>query len=139
MGVVGMSNFASGLWVFVSVLFTVAYIFVLVQIAFDLIRDPTVSGGKKVLWVLGLLFFPVVTAVLYIVLRGAGMAARTQAARARFQSQADAYARRIGGPSSTEEIERAKSLHDAGAISDEEFVALKRKAIEGTPHAAPPG
>ncbi|NVB79351.1 MAG: hypothetical protein HOV81_13230 [Kofleriaceae bacterium] len=133
-----MSNFAEGLWLVVSVLFTVAYIIVLVQIAVDLIRDPTVSGKKKVLWILGLLFFPVVTAILYIVLRGSKMAERQQAARARLQEHADAYARRMAGPSSTEEIARAKSLHEAGTINDEEFAALKRKAIEGPTHAAPP-
>jgi hypothetical protein len=133
-----MSNFAEGLWLVVSVLFTVAYIIVLVQIALDLIRDPDVSGKKKVLWILGLLFFPVLTAILYIVLRGSGMAGRQLAARARLQQQAEDHARRTAGPSSSEEIARAKSLHEAGTINDDEFAALKRKAIEGPSQAAPP-
>ncbi len=132
-----MSNFANALWVIVSMFVTVAYFVVLFQIVVDVFRDPDLSGKKKALWIACLFFFPLITAVVYVIRRGGGMAGRQHAARARLHADAEAYARSLGGPTSTEEIARAKSLLDAGAIDDAEFVALKRKAIEGPAHAAP--
>ena len=132
-----MSNFANGLWVVVSMLVSVAYIVVLFQIVIDVFRDPQLSGKKKALWVIGLLLFPLITAIVYVISRGGGIAERQRAARARLKADADAYVRSVAGSSSSEEIARAKSLLDTGAIDNDEFVALKRNAIEGPPtHAA---
>lgn len=132
-----MSNFANGLWVVVSMLVSIAYIVVLFQIVVDVFRDPQLSGKKKALWVVGLLVFPLITAVIYVISRGGGMADRQRAARARLQADTDAYVRSVAGTSSSEEIARAKSLLDTGTIDNDEFLALKRKAIEGPPtHAS---
>ena len=74
-----MSNFWDLIWLMISTFFFIAYLIIMFQIVVDLFRDTQMGGGSKVLWILGLLFLPVLTAIVYIVARGHGMAERQQA------------------------------------------------------------
>lgn len=87
------------------------------------------SGFKKALWVLALFVFPFLAALLYIVVRGRGMAQRHQAAAERKRAEASAYIRELAPPSGVDQIARAKTLLDQGVITNDEFVALKRGAL----------
>ena len=69
-----MSNFWDVLWLIASAFFFVAYLIVLFQVVIDLFRDAELGGGSKVLWLVGLIFPPMLTA-LYILVRGSGTAA----------------------------------------------------------------
>jgi len=105
---------------------------VLFQIVGDLFRDHTVSGGMKAVWILCLIFFPFITMVVYLIARGHGMAERHLAAAQGMKAQQDEYIRSVagsGGSSASDEIARAKSLLDSGAITQQEFDALKAKAL----------
>lgn len=132
-----MTDFANIVWLTLSMLLSVAYLVVLFLIVVDLFRDPDLSGKKKAVWLVCLLFFPFVTAVVYFIRRGPGLTERQRAARTRMRARADAYVRGVTAvPSSADEIAKAKTLLDAGAISNDEYVAIKRRAIEGSSHAA---
>jgi hypothetical protein len=106
-----------------------AYLLVLFQIVIDLFRDTELGGFAKVLWLLGLIFLPFLTALLYIIVRGGGMAARRRAEAERAHSEAEAYFRRVAGKAATDQIADARALLDAGTISKEEFEILKAKAL----------
>jgi hypothetical protein len=82
-------------------------------------------------WILCLIFFPFITMVVYLIARGQGMAERNLAAAQGMKAQQDEYIRSVasGGSSPADEIARAKSLLDSGAITQEEFNALKAKAL----------
>ena len=54
----------------------VAYLMVMFQILFDLFRDRNVSGVAKAAWVVGLILLPLITALIYLITRGKGMAER---------------------------------------------------------------
>jgi hypothetical protein len=69
------------------------------------------------------------TAIVYIIARGTGMAARQQAALTRMKSESDSYIRQVAGRSPSADIAEAKSLLDAGTISAAEFERLKAKAL----------
>jgi Short C-terminal domain len=56
-----------------------------------------------------------------------GQAAQTQAPPASDQPRADAG----GGPSMTDQLNQLASMHDQGALSDEEFAAAKAKLLGG--------
>ncbi len=71
-----MSNFWDLIWLMISTFLFIAYLIIMFQIVVDLFRDTQMGGGSKVLWILGLLFLPVLTAIVYIVARGTGMAER---------------------------------------------------------------
>ena len=124
-----MSNFWDLLWLIASTFIFVAYLIVLFQIVVDLFRDDRMGGGSKAIWILGLIFLPLLTAVIYIVARGAGMAERQRTALQRAKSDTDAYIRGVAGKSPAEQIADAKALLDAGTINAEEFAKLKAKAL----------
>jgi hypothetical protein len=112
-------------WVFV------AYLMVMFSIISDIFRDRELSGIAKAAWCFALVFFPFITALVYIIARGSGMADRNMRVAAAHRQQQDAYIREVAGQpaSATDQIAQARALFDAGAISEPEYEALKSKAL----------
>jgi len=114
-----------------------AYLMVMFHIIGDIFRDQELSGVAKTLWCLVLLFFPFITALVYIGVRGRGMAERSARAAAAQRQQQDAYIRDVAGRTTpTDQITQARALLDSGAISQAEYESLKAKAL-GTSLDAP--
>jgi hypothetical protein len=128
-----MSNFWDTLYLigssFLFGFLVIAYVMVLFHVIMDLVRDRELTGGQKVLWLIGLVFVPMLTALIYILARGKGMADRQQAAVEQARSATDAYIRSVGGKSPAEQIADAKALLDTGIINPGEFDQLKAKAL----------
>jgi hypothetical protein len=124
-----MDTFWSWFWlVFVSFAF-IAYLFAMFTIVIDLFRDHSVSGVMKAVWLILLIFFPLLTALAYLIVRGGGMAERSAQQAAAAKDAQDTYIREVAGSSPADQIAQAKGLLDSGAISEEEFAALKAKAL----------
>ena len=118
------------LWHFLIIFAWIAYLLVLFQILVDLFwRDHTTSGWIKAVWVIFLIVFPWLTALVYLVARGQGMAQRARDAALSAKKETDDYIRDAAGRSPAQEIEHAKQLLDAGTISQQEFDSLKAKAL----------
>ncbi len=124
-----MTNFWDTLYLIASAFFFVAYLIVLFHVVVDLFRDTELGGVSKVVWLIGLIFLPVLTALFYILARGRGMAERQRSAMQRAKSDTDAYIREVAGKSPADQIADAKALLDAGTINPEEFTRLKAKAL----------
>jgi ABC-type multidrug transport system fused ATPase/permease subunit len=124
-----MSNFWDMIWLIMSTFVFIAYLLVLFQIVVDLFRDSELGGFAKALWIIGLIFLPVMTALVYIIARGRGMAERQRSAVQRAKSDTETYIRDVAGKSPAEQIADAKALLDAGTINQDEFVRLKAKAL----------
>jgi hypothetical protein len=124
-----MSNFWDTVLLMVSTFFFIAYLIVLFQVVVDLFRDSEMGGGSKVIWLIGLIFLPVLTALVYILARGGGMAARQHAALRSAKADTDAYIREVAAKSPADQIADAKKLLDAGTINGDEFARLKAKAL----------
>lgn len=124
-----MGNSWDIVWLMVSTFVFVAYLMVLFQIVVDLFRDTELGGFAKALWILGLIFVPMITAFAYIITRSGGMAQRQLAAVQRAKADTDAYIKEVAGRSPAEQIAQAKALLDAGTVSKEEFAKLKAKAL----------
>ena len=124
-----MSNFWDTVLLMVSTFFFIAYLIVLFQVVVDLFRDSEMGGGSKVIWLIGLIFLPVLTALVYILARGGGMAARQHAALRSAKADTDAYIREVAAKSPADQIADAKKLLDAGTINSDEFARLKAKAL----------
>ncbi len=113
-------------WVFAFV----AYLFVLLTIFSDLFRDHKLSGWLKAVWVLFLIFVPFLTALVYLIARGAGMQERGLAEAKRQQEATNAYIQSVAKPTSaTDEIAKASELFKAGTITQAEYDALKARAL----------
>jgi len=125
-----MSNFWDLVWLMFGTFFFIAYLMILFQVVGDLFRDSKLGGVAKGVWIVALVFLPLLTALAYVITRGRGMAERQRAVQEQTKADAEAYIRQVaGGPSPADQIASAKKLLDAGTISQEEFARLKAKAL----------
>jgi hypothetical protein len=107
----------------------VAWIWLLVLILGDVFRRDA-SGWVKAGWCFFLIVLPFLGALIYIIANGKDMSERrvrdVQVSQARF----DDYVRTVASNGGvTGEIEKAKGLLDSGAVTQQEFEALKAKAL----------
>ena len=82
-----------------------------------------------VFWTM-IIFLPVVGALTYLIVNGDGMAKRNVKESQQSQERMDDYVRSVAGGSASE-IEKAKQLLDSGAITADEYVSLKARALAG--------
>lgn len=123
-------SFWEAVWLIVIAFAFIAYLMAMFTIIVDLFRDKSVSGVMKAVWFACLIFFPLITALVYLVVRGGGMAERSARDRRAVSEAENDYIRSVAGSvSPAEQIAEAKRLLDSGAISAAEFDALKSKAL----------
>jgi hypothetical protein len=104
----------------------------LITILMDLFRDHDMSGWAKAVWIIALLFVPLITMLVYLIARGGGMGERAMKQAQRQQQAMNEYIRATAAGSSNtpaDQIAQAQKLLDAGTISQDEFNALKAKAL----------
>ena len=124
-----MSNFWDILWTTFLIFAFLAYLMVLFSIVTDLFRDRKLNGWWKALWIILLLVIPFITALVYIIARGNGMAERAQREVREYQQSTDDYIKKVAGTTPADEIAKAKALLDSGAITQADFDSLKAKAL----------
>jgi hypothetical protein len=116
-------------FIFISYAFF-AYLMLLFRIVADLFRDKQTSGVAKAVWMVALIFLPFLSAFVYVIARGSGMAERSMEAGERAQQQQDDYIREVAGrTNSADQIAQARALLDAGQISQGEYESLKAEAL----------
>lgn len=119
------------LWSLLVIYLMVMYLVIVFTVIFDIFRSDDLSGVKKAIWVIALLMFPFITLVVYLISRGDGLGQRNLAAAQQSKASADDYIRSVavtGGGVATE-IEKAKGLLDSGAITADEFAAIKSRLL----------
>jgi Phospholipase_D-nuclease N-terminal/Short C-terminal domain len=124
------------LWIFVLFMF----IWVFIAVLMDLFRDHTVSGGAKAAWVVGLILFPLLGCLVYLIVRGPSMSQRAMDQAQAAQQQLDSYVRTTvssTGNTAVDDLSRLAALRDSGTISDEEFQSMKARVV-GAPAAGAP-
>lgn len=117
------------IWWFFIVFIFFAYLMALFSIITDIFRDSKLGGGWKAVWIFFLIFFPIVTALVYLIARGKGMGERQLAAAQQYKTAQDDYIKSVAGTSPAEQISQAKALLESGAITQAEFDTLKAKAL----------
>ncbi|WP_347345292.1 SHOCT domain-containing protein [Microbacterium sp.] len=117
------------IWWFLWAFIFVAYLMTLFSIIGDIFRDRSLSGFAKAVWFIFLIFVPILTALVYLIARGGGMAERDAETVRRYKSAQDDYIKSVAGTSPADQIAQAKSLLDSGAISQAEYDQLKAKAL----------
>ncbi|WP_298445191.1 SHOCT domain-containing protein [Gordonia sp. (in: high G+C Gram-positive bacteria)] len=123
-------NWWNVLWYTIVVFAFIAYLIVLFMVLTDLFRDRKLATGWKCVWIFFLVVFPYLTAFVYIIARGPGMAERSAAAQHAADAQAREYIREAAGTATpADQIATAKALLDAGTITEDEFAAIKAKAL----------
>src|SRR3981081_2504041 len=117
-------------WFVLSAFAVVAYLMMLFSIVMDLFRDRDTSGFAKAIWLLALLFLPFLTALVYVIVRGRGMAERSASSYEASQKQQEAYIKEVAATATPpDQIAKARSMLDDGTISQSEFDTLKAKVL----------
>jgi hypothetical protein len=125
---VGDYTFWDALWTIFVFFLWILWFFLLFKIIIDIFRRHDVGGGKKVVWLIFILFVPFLGAFAYIIANGDDMAKRDMERAQAQQAQFNDYVQTVaGGPA--QEIDKAKQLLDSGAISQAEFDSIKAKAL----------
>jgi Phospholipase_D-nuclease N-terminal/Short C-terminal domain len=122
--------FLDVLWTMIIFFLWVIWIWFLIAILSDVFRRHDISGGKKALWTIFIIFLPIIGAFTYLIVNGDGMAKRNVREQQVAKEHTDDYIRSVAGGSASE-IEKAKQLLDSGAITADEYASLKAKALAG--------
>jgi hypothetical protein len=119
---------ASWLLFFWSFVF-IAYLFAIVTVVTDVFRDPALHTWRKAVWLLLLIAVPIVTVVVYVVVRGDGMTRRINRRQEVAAAATDRHIREVSGGSASDEIRKANRLLEDGLITRIEFDRLKAAAL----------
>ncbi len=120
------------LWSMLIFMAFIMWIWIAIAIFADIFRRHDIGGFAKALWIIFIIFIPLLGALVYLLAYHDGIAARNQqgqeAAQAQFDQQVQEAAGKTGPAS---EIETAQKLLDAGTITQADFDQIKAKAIAG--------
>ncbi|PYI69321.1 hypothetical protein CVV68_02670 [Arthrobacter livingstonensis] len=123
-------SFLETFWSIIIFCLFLSYLILLFQILIDILRDSSISGWTKAVWIFFLLAAPVITALVYIIVRGGSMSERGVRTANTAQQETEQYLRRVAGMQSPAgQIASAKALLDAGTVTDAEYAQLKAKAL----------
>lgn len=117
--------FLTTVWIFLLL----SFLMVLFYIFADIFRDHTMGGFSKALWIIFLILFPPLVALLYLIFRGSGMQQRSLARAQQARDAQHEYIRQVVAVDPAEQIARAQQLREQGVISEAEFQSLKAKAL----------
>jgi hypothetical protein len=108
-----------------------AWLMLLFRIFGDIFRDSELSGWGKALWSIGVIILPLLGTLLYLIVRGDGMARRdlkqAQDNEAAFKDYVRTTAGTGGG--TADELAKLADLKAKGVLTDEEFAAQKAKLL----------
>jgi predicted PurR-regulated permease PerM len=124
------TTFLTFLWSLIVIFFMVIFFILLFHVIADLFSRHDASGWKKAAWVIFIIVFPFLGLFVYYITNADGMAQRQMAAAQKAQGEMDTYIKSVASSGdAAEQIAKAKSLLDAGTITQEEFDQLKAKAL----------
>ena len=118
------------MWTMAILFLWILWFWLLFSVFADIFRRDDLSGWGKTAWIVFAIVLPFLGVFVYLITQNVGMTERnlqrSRAERDRF----DDYVRETaGGGGAAAEIDSAKRLLDSGAITQDEFEALKRRAL----------
>jgi hypothetical protein len=116
-------------WTIIIFFFWVIWIWIVIQVLIDVFRRHDIGGFAKALWVIFVVIVPWLGVLVYLIVEHDGMRQRGMKQAQAQRREFDDYVRDTAGGGSAAEIAKAKELLDSGAITQEEFEALKAKAL----------
>jgi hypothetical protein len=106
------------------------WIWLLFMIFADIFRRTDIGGWGKAGWIIFVIILPYLGVFVYLIAEHKGMTERTIAQQESAKSEMDQYVRNVAGSSDpTEQIAKAQELLKSGTITQDEFDAIKRKAL----------
>jgi hypothetical protein len=114
------------IWAFI----VIAFLMMLFSLFVDIFRDRELSGLGKAGWLVLLVFLPIIGSLIYLIVRGSGMARRHGREVAEYRAREEEYIRSVAATSTpADQLAQAKALLDSGAITAQEYAAVKAKVL----------
>lgn len=120
--------FLDVLWTMIIFFAWVIYIWVAITVLIDIFRRHDIGGFSKAVWVVFVIVLPFLGVLVYLIAQHDGMRERSVKQAKADKEAFDEYVREASGGSAAE-IAKAKELLDSGAITQDEFDAIKAKAL----------
>lgn len=119
------AEFGTGqvLWSIIWFTLFVMWVSLVIRTFGDIIRTPDLSGWGKAMWVVGIVFMPFLGVFLYLIVNGDRMGQPGQ--------NAPQTNRLASGASTADELSKLATLHESGALTDEEYDRAKTRAVAG--------
>jgi hypothetical protein len=109
----------------------VVWIWLLIVVFGDIFRSHDIGGFAKAMWVLLVIFLPLIGVLIYLIARGGKMQDRAARDARQQQQEFESYVQDVAGSetSSADEVAKLAQLRDEGVITEPEFEAQKAKAL----------
>ncbi|MFI5053158.1 MAG: SHOCT domain-containing protein [Acidimicrobiia bacterium] len=128
------SDFGTG-QVFLSMMYFFLFfiwIWLLIIVFSDIFRSHDMGGFAKAIWVIGVIIFPYLGVLVYLIARGHKMAEHAQQAAAAQDAAAKAYIQQAAGTaggSTADQLAQLADLKAKGVLDDAQFEAAKAKVL----------
>ena len=120
--------FLEFLWAMIVFFAWVAWIWIAITCFIDIFRRHDIGGFHKAVWVVFIIVVPFLGVLVYLIAQSDEMRERSIEKAQEQQAAVDTYVKETAGGSAAE-IAKAKELLDAGTITQEEFEAIKARAL----------
>ncbi|SFL15105.1 SHOCT domain-containing protein [Geodermatophilus ruber] len=125
----------------------ILWIWLLIVVYTDVFRRQDIGGWAKAGWVVLTLFLPLIGVFVYLITQGRSMGERNEAQARAQRAAMDDYIRSVAGTGETapgttpasratpsngdgaDQLMKAKSLLDSGAITADEYEVMKRRLL----------
>ena len=112
-------------WFFLFIM----WIWLVITIFIDIFRSD-ISGWGKAGWTVFVIFLPFLGVLVYLIANGDDMQKRRVDSAVEAQKSQQAYIQQVAGTSSADQLEKLKSLHTQGVLTDDEYAAQKQKVLD---------
>ena len=120
--------FLDVLWTIIVFFAWFAWIWIAITCFIDIFRRHDIGGWGKALWIVFIIVIPFLGVLVYLIAQHDNMRERSLKQAQEQQAAFDKYVKETAGGSAAE-IAKAKELLDAGTITQEEFEAIKARAL----------
>jgi len=107
-------------WIFWVFLLAI-WFYLLIVVFMDLFSRHDLSGWAKAAWTIGIIIFPLIGILIYLITRPKPTQEEV--------AEAQAAEARAAGITAADQLTQLSALHDQGKLTDEEFAAEKKKLI----------
>ncbi|MSO27465.1 MAG: hypothetical protein EXQ60_05295, partial [Candidatus Nanopelagicales bacterium] len=93
-------DLGESIWTLLVIFLMIMFFMIFFMVVLDLFSDHQESGLAKAVWIIFLILIPPLTVLIYVIVRGNGMAQRRQKQADQMQSDQKAYIQSIAGTAS---------------------------------------
>ena len=110
----------------------ILWIWLVITVFIDIFRNHEMNGWAKAGWTIFIIIVPWLGVLVYLIVHGGDMQRRRIDEAAQVQAAQNDYIRTVAdtsGQSNADQLEKLKSLHDQGVLTDDEYQQQKAKVL----------